>query len=36
MDSRLRVPFVTNLAMRWSYEELVVAQAKLNPLKPPG
>jgi ABC-type multidrug transport system ATPase subunit len=33
MDSKLQVPFVAQLiAMRWSYEELVVAQAKLNPL----
>ena len=33
MDSRLQVPFVCQfVAMRWSYEELVVAQAKLNPL----
>jgi hypothetical protein len=33
MDSRLEVPFVCEfVAMRWSYEELVVAQAKLNPL----
>ena len=33
MDSRLQVPFVCEfVAMRWSYEELVVAQAKLNPL----
>ncbi len=33
MESKLQVPFVAQLiAMRWSYEELVVAQAKLNPL----
>ena len=33
MDSKLQVPFVCEfVAMRWSYEELVVAQAKLNPL----
>ncbi|MEP6808742.1 MAG: ATP-binding cassette domain-containing protein [Chthoniobacterales bacterium] len=33
MDSKLMVPFVCQfIAMRWSYEELVVAQAKLNPL----
>ncbi len=33
MDSRLEVPFVCEfVAMRWSYEELIVAQAKLNPL----
>ncbi|MDB6147789.1 MAG: hypothetical protein JWO45_1453, partial [Spartobacteria bacterium] len=33
MDSKLQVPFVCQfVAMRWSYEELVVAQAKLNPL----
>ena len=33
LDSRLQVPFVCQfVAMRWSYEELVVAQAKLNPL----
>ncbi len=33
LDSRLQVPFVCEfVAMRWSYEELVVAQAKLNPL----
>jgi hypothetical protein len=33
MDSKLQVPFVCEfIAMRWSYEELVVAQAKLNPL----
>jgi hypothetical protein len=33
MDSKLQVPFVCQfIAMRWSYEELVVAQAKLNPL----
>jgi ABC transport system ATP-binding/permease protein len=33
MQSKLEVPFVCQfIAMRWSYEELVVAQAKLNPL----
>src|ERR1700736_1550692 len=33
MSSRLQVPFVCQfVAMRWSYEELVVAQAKRNPL----
>jgi ABC-type multidrug transport system ATPase subunit len=33
MDSKLKVPFVCQfVAMRWSYEELVVAQGKLNPL----
>lgn len=33
MDSKLQVPLVCQfIAMRWSYEELVVAQAKLNPL----
>ncbi len=33
MDSKLQVPFVCQfIAMRWSYEELVVGQAKLNPL----
>src|SRR5436853_1144671 len=33
MESKLQVPFVSQLiAMRWSYEELIVAQAKLNPL----
>src|SRR5438552_666589 len=33
MDSKLQVPFVCQfVAMRWSYEELIVAQAKLNPL----
>ncbi|MDQ6625450.1 MAG: hypothetical protein M3Y69_04815, partial [Verrucomicrobiota bacterium] len=33
MDSKLQVPFVCQfIGMRWSYEELVVAQAKLNPL----
>jgi hypothetical protein len=33
MESKLQVPFVCQfVAMRWSYEELVVAQAKLNPL----
>jgi ABC-type multidrug transport system ATPase subunit len=33
MSSKLEVPFVAQLvAMRWSYEEMVVAQAKANPL----
>ena len=33
MGSKLEVPFVCQfIAMRWSYEEMVVAQAKLNPL----
>jgi len=33
MDSKLQVPFVCQfIAMRWSYEEMIVAQAKLNPL----
>jgi hypothetical protein len=33
MNSKLQVPFVCQfIAMRWSYEELVVAQAKLKPL----
>ena len=33
MDSKLKVPFVCQfIAMRWSYEEMVIAQAKLNPL----
>src|ERR1043166_4935235 len=33
MSSSLEVPFVWQfVAMRWSYEELIVAQAKLNPL----
>ncbi|MFL6541567.1 MAG: ATP-binding cassette domain-containing protein [Chthoniobacterales bacterium] len=33
MDSKLKVPFVCQfVAMRWSYEELVIAQGKLNPL----
>lgn len=33
MSSNLEVPFVCQfVAMRWSYEELIVAQAKLNPL----
>jgi ABC-type multidrug transport system ATPase subunit len=33
MDSKLQVPFVCEfIPMRWSYEELIVAQAKLNPL----
>jgi ABC-type multidrug transport system ATPase subunit len=33
MESKLQVPFVCQfVAMRWSYEELIDAQAKLNPL----
>src|SRR3954451_13078926 len=33
LSSRLQVPFICQfIAMRWSYEEMVVAQAKLNPL----
>ncbi|MBV9008073.1 MAG: ATP-binding cassette domain-containing protein, partial [Verrucomicrobia bacterium] len=33
MDSRLEVPLVCQfIPMRWSYEEVIVAQAKLNPL----
>jgi hypothetical protein len=33
MESKLEVPFVCQfVAMRWSYEELIDAQAKLNPL----
>ncbi|CAN5218267.1 hypothetical protein BH20VER2_BH20VER2_05730 [soil metagenome] len=33
MDSKLKVPFVCQfIGMRWSYEVMVVAQAKLNPL----
>jgi ABC-type multidrug transport system ATPase subunit len=33
MDSKLQVPLVCQfIAMRWSYEEMIVAQAKLNPL----
>ncbi|HEY5991627.1 MAG TPA: ATP-binding cassette domain-containing protein [Candidatus Udaeobacter sp.] len=32
-ESKLQVPFVCQfIAMRWSYEEMIVAQAKLNPL----
>src|SRR5213596_1391573 len=32
-ESKLQVPFVCHfIAMRWSYEEMIVAQAKLNPL----
>jgi uncharacterized membrane protein len=32
-ESKLQVPLVCQfIAMRWSYEEVVVAQAKLNPL----
>jgi len=33
MDSKLQVPFVCQfIPMRWSYEEMIVAQSKLNPL----
>jgi len=33
MESKLQVPFVCQfVAMRWSYDEIVLAQAKLNPL----
>src|SRR5213082_745080 len=33
MDSKLQVPFICEfIGMRWSYEEMIVAQAKLNPL----
>ena len=33
MESKLQVPFVCQfVAMRWSYEEVIVAQAKLSPL----
>ena len=33
MDSKLQVPFVCQfIPMRWSYEEMVLAQSKLNPL----
>jgi len=33
MESKLQVPFVCQfVAMRWSYDEMVLAQAKLNPL----
>ena len=33
MSSKLEVPLVCQfVAMRWSYEEMIVAQAKLNPL----
>ncbi len=33
MNSKLEVPFICQfIAMRWSYEEVIVAQAKLNPL----
>ncbi len=33
MESKLQVPFVCQfIPMRWSYEEMVVGQAKLNPL----
>jgi hypothetical protein len=33
MNSKLQVPVVCQfIAMRWSYEEMVIAQAKLNPL----
>jgi ABC-type multidrug transport system ATPase subunit len=32
-ESKLQVPFVCQfIAMRWSYEEMIIAQAKLNPL----
>src|SRR5256886_3302744 len=32
-ESKLQVPFVCQfIAMRWSYEEMIVAQAKLNPV----
>src|SRR5256714_15468043 len=32
-ESKLQVPLVCQfIAMRWSYEEVIVAQAKLNPL----
>src|SRR5205809_6760597 len=32
-ESKLHVPLVCQfIAMRWSYEEMIVAQAKLNPL----
>src|SRR5437899_11369408 len=33
MGSKLEVPFVCQfIPMRWSYEEMIVAQSKLNPL----
>src|SRR5437588_4355440 len=33
IDSKLQVPFICQfIAMRWSYEEMIVAQAKLNPI----
>jgi ABC transport system ATP-binding/permease protein len=33
MASKLEVPFICQfIAMRWSYEEMIVAHAKLNPL----
>src|SRR5207249_793315 len=33
MDSKLQVPIICQfIAMRWSYEEMIVAQAKLNPI----
>src|SRR5712692_6146410 len=33
MESKLQVPFVCQfIPMRWSYEEMIVAQSKLNPL----
>jgi hypothetical protein len=33
VESKLQVPLVCQfIAMRWSYEEMIVAQAKLNPL----
>src|SRR5438046_9011584 len=32
-ESKLQVPLICQfIAMRWSYEEMIVAQAKLNPL----
>ena len=37
MDSKLQVPFICQfIAMRWSYEEMIVAQAKLNPITTPA
>src|SRR6059036_760451 len=33
VESKLQVPFICQfIAMRWSYEEMIVAQAKLNPV----
>src|SRR5256886_16401636 len=33
MESKLQVPFVCQfIPMRWWYEEMIVAQGKLNPL----